>query len=278
MKAALLSDLHIGASKSKWKDAARLITRIAPDLDVILIVGDITEELNPYQHTLNLSRNFETHRKRVQNGLNQFIAKISDYSNRIVFLKGNHDDLLLNNFSLVQTYAVLRSPFGRIIAIHGHLTNLTKFGLRYGWGIEAGRHLKREVEKEAFCGIRLKPTDFLIVGHCHVTYSDPTLKIYSPGCWVGDYTNRNVGWYIHIDDESVDTSKAFIQLKRNVPSAYHRQKCKCGFNQLKIDDLSCPACGIDLMPRCEEAGCYQSLRGEDIRKCKKHFDTSRYYE
>ena len=278
MKVGLLSDLHIGSPQSKWGDAATLINRIAPDLDALILMGDITEELNPYSQTLNLGKGDQL-KKRIENVLDQFVDKVSEYINKIVFLRGNHDDQLLNKCSLVEPYAILRSQFGRIIVLHGHLTNLTTYGLNLGWGIQAGRALKKNVETEYNCGIKLKTTDYLIVGHCHVAYADPHNKIYSPGCWVGVYQNRNTGWYILINDEGIDSPKTMIQMRRNVPSRYHIKRCKCGFHKLTKDDLYCPVCGVELTPKCGKTNCQRPLRGEEKLICKKHNNpTLKFYE
>ncbi len=278
MKIGLLSDLHIGSPQSKWRDAAALLNQIAPDLDALILVGDITEELNPYSQTLALAKNDERIlKRRIQGALDQFVAKVSKSINRIVFLRGNHDAQLLNRCSIVEPYAILRSKFGRIIVLHGHQTNLTRYGLRLGWGVESGRELKNNLHREHSSGVKLESTDFIIVGHCHVAYRDVHTKIYSPGCWVGDYSNRNTGWYILIDDESTDSPDAIIQLKRKA-NLYYQHTCACGFTQLTIDDLECPACHRELTPRCTKATCNRPLRGEEARICKIHTLDLRFYE
>lgn len=278
MKVGLLSDLHIGSPESKWRAAATLINQIAPDLDAVIISGDITEELNPYPKTLAFAKNNNVLLKsRIENALNQFIDKVSDYKNRIVFLRGNHDDQILNRCSIVESFAILRSNFGRVVVLHGHLTNLTKWGLKFGWGVEAGRKLKHTLADEHSCGIELESTDYIIVGHCHVAYSDPHEKIFSPGCWVGNYRNRNVGWYIVMNDEEGDSPKAFIQMKRKSNRSYIR-KCSCGFNNLKNNALYCPKCKKEIMSRCQKLNCNRPLRGEEDRVCKIHNSNFRYFE
>ncbi|MBW1932601.1 MAG: metallophosphoesterase [Candidatus Helarchaeota archaeon] len=279
MRVGLLSDLHIGAPLSKWQDAAKLINRLTPDLDAFILLGDVTEEVNPYRQTLNLAKNDATRlKKRIQSALEQFLDRVSGNIHRLVFIRGNHDDQLLNRCQIVEPYAILRSKFGRIVALHGHLTNLTRYGLKFGWGVQAGRQLKSNLEEERHCGINLEPTDFLLIGHCHVAYADHQTQVYSPGCWIGDYRNRNTGWYILIDDESVDSPQTFIQLKRQVPRSYHQRNCSCGYNKLTPDALYCPACGTDLMPKCERVSCQRPLRGEELHICKRHRSSHRYYE
>ena len=277
MKVGLLSDLHIGSPQSKWSDAATLINRIAPHLDVVIINGDITEELNPYPKTLNSPKENEDLPSRIEKRLNQFLDKVSEHKNRILFLRGNHDDQILNRCSLVERYAILRSNFGRIIVLHGHQTNLTKWGKKLGWGVQAGRALKYYLADEQYCGIELEATDYIIVGHCHVAYRDHYSKVYSPGCWVGDYSNRNTGWYIIINDEETDSPKSFIQMRR-WDNISHKKKCKCGFNNLNNDDLYCPACKKDLLPRCKDPDCNRPLRGEENKICKIHTPDLRFYE
>lgn len=278
MKVGLLSDLHIGSPQSNWRDAASLINRIAPDHDIIILMGDITEELNPYPKTLATTQKDNTSLKwRIKNDLDQFREEVSENINRIVLLQGNHDDQILNQCSMVEPYAVLRSNFGRVVVLHGHQTNLTKYGLKYGWGVEAGRELKNNLNREHNAGIELENTDYLIVGHCHVAYSDPHTKIYSPGCWVGDYTNRNTGWFITINDENTDSPKSFIRMKRKKNLQY-KKTCECGYSNLTRDSLRCPICKKELTPRCGRSDCDRPLRGEEIRICKRHRNNVRFWE
>ncbi|HUX99406.1 MAG TPA: metallophosphoesterase [Candidatus Deferrimicrobium sp.] len=278
MKVGLLSDLHIGSPDSKWRDAAFLIKQIAPDLDAIIIIGDMTEELNPYPKTLASAKNDnEVLKVRIQNCLDQFIENLADYMNRIVFLRGNHDDQVLNNISLVEPYAILRTNFGRIVILHGHQTNLSKYGLKHGWGVQSGRELKSSLELEHSSGVQLDITDYIIVGHCHVAYADSHTKIYSPGCWVGQYSNRNTGWYIIINDEETDSPQEFIQMRRK-DTRYYKKTCECGFNKLTNDDLYCPNCHKETTPKCAIATCNRPLRGEEGKVCKTHGETSRFWE
>ncbi|NVM29404.1 MAG: metallophosphoesterase family protein [Candidatus Helarchaeota archaeon] len=278
MKVCLLSDLHIGSPQSKWRDAATLINRMAPDLDAIILIGDITEELNPYPKTLAFAKNDPNSLKqRILTALDQFIEKISEYVNKTVFLRGNHDDQVLNRCSIVENHAVLRSKFGRIIVLHGHQTNLTRYGLKLGWGVQSGRELKNNLKLEHSAGIELEATDYIIVGHCHVAYSDALTKIFSPGCWVGNYSNRNTGWYVLIDDEEADSPQSFIQMKRKA-NLYYRKQCECGFNHLTNDALICPACKQETTPRCGMYDCNRPLRGEEVKTCKRHHASFRFWE
>ncbi|MBD3230824.1 MAG: hypothetical protein GF329_21785 [Candidatus Lokiarchaeota archaeon] len=168
---------------------------------------------------------------------------------------------------MVENIAILRSKLGRIITLHGHQTSLSQYGSGRGWGVEAGRKLKTNLEKEYYTEVKLLPEDILIVGHCHVVYYDHTAKIYSPGCWIGNYENRNVGWYILIDDESFDEPEEGIQLKRI--NKNYRRTCECGYKYLSNDDLYCPKCKKKTTPICARRGCNRPLRGEDLRTCKK---------
>jgi predicted phosphodiesterase len=278
VKVGILGDLHIGSIYSKWSDAAALIKNIARDLDALIIVGDVTEELNPYPKTLSyVADDREKLKSKIQRLLNQFLNAIGGAINRVAFLRGNHDDQVLNNCSLVEDYAVLHSQFGRVVVLHGHQTNLSQYGLKLGWGVQAGRALKNQLELEQFAGIQLQASDYLIVGHCHVVYSDIQAKIYSPGCWVGNYSNRNVGWYILIDDETFNSPKAFIRVRRK-PNLAYSATCKCGYSPLTQDSLVCPVCNRELTPRCGKSYCDRPLRGEEEMVCKKHNGVYRFWE
>ncbi|MHA1649193.1 MAG: metallophosphoesterase family protein, partial [Candidatus Helarchaeota archaeon] len=107
MRVGVLSDLHIGAPQSNWHDAAALIQSIAPELDAIVLSGDITEELNPYPKTRALmNHNLNSLKLRIRQELNRFVEMISENISKILFLRGNHDDRLLNQCPLVEDYAV----------------------------------------------------------------------------------------------------------------------------------------------------------------------------
>ncbi len=280
MRVGVLSDLHIGAPQSNWHDAAALIQSIAPELDAIVLSGDITEELNPYPKTRALmNHNLNSLKLRIRQELNRFVEMISENISKILFLRGNHDDRLLNQCPLVEDYAVLHSKFGRIIILHGHQTNLSKYGLRHGWGVQAGRQLKASLALEHSCGIKLKSTDYLIVGHCHVAYCDIHTKIYSPGCWLGSYRNRNTGWYLLIDDEVQAASpRSFIQLKRK-EGLSAKKTCECGLLSQTKADGACPVCQTEFTTsKCGKEGCSRPLRGEDPRLCKKHQPHFKFWE
>jgi len=288
LRVGILGDLHIGAPQSKWRDAATLLRQLAPELDALILCGDTTEELNPYPETFSyMGRDRYALQAHIKQILEYFIKQISKVVNKVLFLRGNHDDRLLNHYPLVEDYAVLQSRFGRVVILHGHQTNLSKYGLKYGWGVQAGRELKAHLELEHYCGIKLAPTDYLILGHCHVAYSDTHAKVYSPGCWVGNYRNRNTGWYLLVDDEAPTASpRTFIRLIRRIGLTAHttcdckqpHQRKKTHSNTREVTE-ACPICGTVLTPtHCGKAGCTRPLRGEDTFSCKRHRPQFRFWE
>lgn len=265
MKLGILSDLHIGHPNSKYKDAANIINSIAPNLDAVIINGDLTEEINYYPETISSAENDrEILKSKIRTSLENFSGLISNHIDKIVYLRGNHDGQIINSNPIVENYALLESEFGRIIIFHGHQTNLSTYGQKVGWGIEAGRLLKKSIASEHYVGTKLEVEDFIIIGHCHVAYYDRNAKIFSPGCWVGNYENNNVGWYILINDEDFDTPAEGIRLKR-INKTY-RNICRCGYEYLTNNDLYCPQCNKDVGPKCTK--CDRPLRGEEVRKCK----------
>jgi predicted phosphodiesterase len=242
-----------------------MINSIATDLDAVIINGDLTEEINYYPETISAVENDrEILKSEIRTSLNTFSELISKHTNKIVYLRGNHDGQIINSNPIVENYALLESEFGRIVIFHGHQTNLSKYGIRFGWGVEVGRLLKKSIASEHYVGIKLKEEDFIIVGHCHVAYYDRTAMIFSPGCWVGNYENRNVGWYILINDEDFDTPAEGIRLKR-INKTY-RNICRCGYEYLTNNDLYCPQCKKDVGSKYIK--CDRPLRGEELRKCK----------
>ena len=146
MKVGILSDLHIGHPNSKYQDAANIINNIAMDLDAVIINGDLTEEINYYPETISSAENDrEILKSRIRTSLENFSGLISNHIDKILYLRGNHDGQIINSNPIVENYALLESDFGRIIIFHGHQTNLSKYGIKYGWGVEAGRELKKDM-------------------------------------------------------------------------------------------------------------------------------------
>lgn len=279
MKIGLLSDLHIGNPISKWSDATSIINEIAPNLDMIILMGDVTEEMNPYPSTLEeYNNNMAGLKNSIQQIMGEFTNSISKHLDKTVFLRGNHDDQIINNMKIVENHAILRTKLGRIVVFHGHQTNLSKYGQKFGWGLSAGRELKVNLDHEHYIGVELTSSDFIIMGHCHVAYFDSELKVCSLGSWLGDYKkNRNVGWYAIINDEDVDSPKKMIQMRR-IDTEYVRS-CQCGYNNLKNNDLYCPKCKRPTAPLCSRFGCNRPVRGEDDILCKKHLhDDFKFYE
>ena len=282
MKIGLLGDLHIGNSKSKWEDASKIINQIAPDLDAIILIGDITEECNPYPETRNnFNNNFDKLKLKIQAIMKNFTESIKEHINKTVFLRGNHDDQVINNMDIVENYAILRTKHGRVMVFHGHQTNLATYatstisGERIGWGVRAGREVKKNINSEHYMGVKLDADDFLIMGHCHVAYLDTVAKIFSPGCWIGNYKNNNVGWYIIINDEDIESPKDFIRMTR-IPTSYNR-RCKCGYHKPENSDQYCPVCNQSLI--CNRLDCSLPIRGEDDASCKDHLhDDFKFYE
>ncbi|MFW9878294.1 MAG: metallophosphoesterase family protein [Candidatus Thorarchaeota archaeon] len=278
MRALVLSDLHLGNPESKWLDAAYLIKENINDLDIIILNGDLTEEFNPFPITRkSVHSDLELLNSNIHESLSEFRDIISENINKMVFLRGNHDHLIINSLPIVENFAILQTKFKKIVIFHGHQTYLSQYGKRFGWGVEAGRRLKSRLDQEHYVGTRLDTNDYIIVGHCHTAFFDNEAKIFSPGCWVGKYRNRNIGWYILINDEGEKNENNFIEIRRI--KGFYSKACKCGYDDLKNDDSQCPKCDHPTTPICITPGCSRPVRGEDEKLCKRcNHDEFNFYE
>ena len=142
-----------------------------------------------------------------------FLVK-SRLINKSKFIQGNHDHTTTHRM-----YVKLATRAGWVVILHGHNLGAENIAKRSNWGGGTGEHVKKNLVKgcELEWVPQLRPEDWLVMGHSHVSYFRTEKRVVGLGCWFGRYSNPSVGTYLLIDDRSDNKPsilKNLLTLKR----------------------------------------------------------------
>lgn len=218
----IISDLHLGSSVSRSKEAIEFLNKIK--FKKLILLGDIFESLN-----------FKKLRKSEWEFLS-LITKISKKS-KVVWVEGNHDKGLTEIFAGFTGAKVYKNYEWRYkkrkyLAIHGHqfdnflinnvvLSFLANQAYNFIQLIDfhdykVSRLIKRKskgwlrlsekVAKRAILYGKLKRVDYIFCGHTHKTNQKikKNISYYNCGCWTD-----NPSSFITLDQDKIEIHKYY---------------------------------------------------------------------